>query len=296
MTLLFLLAACTHPEGPADADGAAATTEVITSTVTTPPEPIYDHLPVFRIRFDGSIPDGSQADGTLEVIRDHDGTLDDLDAAAIDAVWPIGIERHGSSSAGYPKLNLRVECRESDGSDTACPLLDLPGASDWVLHGPYCDKALIRNAFAYTLGRDVAAGTDVWQPRTAFFELILNEEYEGVYLLVERVQPDDDRLDVGEPAPTAAEGDLSGGYILKIDQNRSAGWVTARGTPVDYHEPKADQITAEQDAWLKGWWEELERQLDEGFADPTTRHPHWFPVDEWVDFVLQQELSSNIDA
>ena len=66
MTLL-LIAACTHPEEPADTGGAAATTEVITSTVTTPPEPIYDHLPVFRIRFDGSIPDGSQADGTLEV-------------------------------------------------------------------------------------------------------------------------------------------------------------------------------------------------------------------------------------
>lgn len=252
------------------------------------PEPVYDHLPVFRVS-SPPIGDGTKVAATLEVIRDHDGTLADLDTAPLDAVWPIGIEIHGSSSAGGPKYGYRFECRDDAGEDTACALLDLPADSDWVLHAPYSDKTLIRNALAYTLGRDVNGDTR-WSPRSRHLELFLNGAYQGVYLLVERISRDGDRLDI----TPESELDVSGGYIVRIDQHRDEGWNTARGTPIDWYYPKNSAITDAQRGYLVSWFDQFEAVLGQG--DWTTQYPNWMDVDSWIDAWLLNELANNIDA
>lgn len=251
-------------------------------------EPVYPHLPVFRI---GSPPigDGTKVDATLEVIRDHDGTLADLDTAPLDAVWPIGIEIHGSSSAGGPKYGYRFECRDEIGEDTPCELLDLPDGTDWVLHAPYSDKTLIRNALAYTLGEDVNGDTR-WSPRSRHLELYLNDQYQGVYLLVERIARDSDRLDLVK----ASDADLSGGYIVRIDQHRDEGWDTARGTPIDWYYPRNEALTDAQRGYLVSWFDQFESAMAQ--ADWTTQYPSWIDVDSWIDTFLLNELANNIDA
>ena len=53
-----------------------------------------------------------------------------------------------------------------------------------VLHGPYADKTLMRNVLGFGLARE---GTGRYAPRARFCELYLNGQYEGVYVLMEKV-------------------------------------------------------------------------------------------------------------
>ena len=258
----------------------------------------YEHLPVFLVDTLG-LPIGSseKVEGWLEVIRLHDGSLTDLDAAPRSLTHLIGIEQHGSSSADYAKKGYRFETREPDGQDVDVALLDLPLGSDWVLHGPYSDKTLLRNALAYTLGATIGMDTQHWQPRTRLLELFLDGEYQGVYLLVERIKRGPDRVDIPAVAASADDGDLTGGYIVRIEQHRNAGWDTAMGTPIDYHYPRYDDLSEEQDAYLRAWFDEFEAMLaSESFADPAQGYPAWIQIDSWIDHYIINELSHNIDA
>jgi hypothetical protein len=133
-----------------------------------------------------------------------------------------GIHIRGQSSANYAKKPYRLELHEVDGTDRDCPMLGMPSESDWVLHSPFPDKALIRNAFVYSLGRDIGMAA----PRALFAEVYVNtasrpveaSDYVGVYLLVEKIKNQKDRLNLQqlEPEDTALPA-IAGGYIFKFE-------------------------------------------------------------------------------
>lgn len=300
--MVLLLVACTagsvllpQDTAPGQDTRASADTWIVDSAVEQIPG-APAHLPVLLLDVGGQ-PIGEEVEGTLTWVQPVGEDLEGVEALPPRLSVPVGVEVHGSSSTGYPKLGYRVELRDSQGEDAQHPLLGLPQHSDWVLRAPYADKSLVRDALAYALARSVSGEEGPWQPRTAFFELFLDGEYEGLYVLVERVRRDNDRVDIDRPASSAADGDLSGGYIVRVDQHRNIGFDTAQGTPIDYHYPRDEDITAEQDAWLRAWFDRFEAALlAEGWDDPTTGYPTWIVVEEWVDHVLLNELAHNIDA
>ncbi len=263
---------------------------------TGPVEPVpFAHLPVLVLDVGRPIGDTDKVDGFLRVIEDHDGTLADLDAAPVAYVTAIGIEVHGSSSLSYPKLGYKFECRDAAGEDDDCALVGLPSGSDWVLHAPYSDKTFMRNALAYGLGRDAAEASGRWEPRSQLVEVILDGDYVGVYLLVERIAREADRLDI--LATTLDDGTVGGGFIVKVDQHRSVGFDTNLGTPIDWVSPKSGSVTDAEAAYLRAWFDGLEAALAaDTFADPVLGYAAWIDVDAWVDHWLLNELTHNIDA
>ncbi len=258
--------------------------------------PPFAHLPVLLIETRGGIGDGVKRSADLEIVTEHDGTLSDLDGAARTYSGPIGIEIHGSSSTGYPKLGYRFECRDDAGVDINCGLVGLPDASDWVLRAPYADKTFMRDALAYGIARDISAHAGRWEPRTQFVELILDDDYVGVYVLVERVSREGNRLNL--PRTTNVEtGSVDGGFIVKVDQHRSAGFDTARGSPLDWVEPGPGEATGEESAYLLDWFDQFEAMLvGNNWTDRTLGYPAWIDEDAWVDHWLINELAHNIDA
>jgi hypothetical protein len=304
--LLALVAACAEPTRVA-ADAPAPAPPAPDDVVETVPSVVADsgetaepaapeHLPVLRIAATGPIVDGEKVDATLQIVEDYDGTPEGLAAAPLAFEGPIGIEIHGSSSTGYPKLGYRFECRDDDSTDGNCALVGLPEGSDWVLSAPYADKTYLRNALGYRLGRAAAADRGAWEPSTRFVELFLDGQYVGIYVLVERVSQERARLDF--PDTTDPEdGSVDGGFLVKVDQHRSAGFDTARGTPIDWSEPKSGEVTEAEAAYLLDWFDRAETALlADGWDDPTTGYPAWLDVDGWVDHWLVNELANNIDA
>ena len=69
----------------------------------------------------------------------------------------IGIKIRGQTSADFPKKGYGIELKAracTNVADTAChdtsfKVLGMPKSADWVFHGPYVDKTLIRNALRF---------------------------------------------------------------------------------------------------------------------------------------------------
>ncbi|MBC8384513.1 MAG: CotH kinase family protein, partial [Candidatus Cloacimonetes bacterium] len=138
-----------------------------------------------------------------------------------------GIEIRGSSSVMFPKKQYAFETQDEFGENLNVPLLGLPTENDWILYAPYSDKTLIRNALAYELARKAGR----YASRLRFCELVINDDYKGLYILFEKIKRDDDRVDISEMDQDDIAGDeLTGGYILKVDKwdgENNDGWFSA---------------------------------------------------------------------
>lgn len=89
---------------------------------------------------------------------------------------------HGAVSSGFPKKSYRLNLSNE------VQILDLKKNSQWVLNASFIDRSLMRHKLAYDLF--IKMGTKE-NPRYAaasrFVEVYLNDEYQGVYLLMERI-------------------------------------------------------------------------------------------------------------
>jgi hypothetical protein len=259
-------------------------------------------VPLVMIDLDGqNIVKGQAAVGVLTVIDDHDGSLKDLERRDVSLESGVSVEIHGDSSADLAKKSYRIELLDHKQEDHDLPLLGLPPGSDWVLHSCGYDPICLRNVLAYSLAQRFGH----YAPRTRFIELFMDGAYQGLYVLTERVRRHDHRVALPKPAATGAAGDITGGYIFRM--NLGEGLPTDR-TPRDwlspvsrsvysYHYPRFDRITSDQKAYLHDHVAQFEAVMrSDRWNDPRGGYRQWLDLNSWVDFALIQELSLNPDA
>ena len=205
----------------------------------------------------------------------------------------MGIEIRGSSSQMFPKKQYGIELRDDEGEDLATSLLGMPEEEDWVLFAPYNDKSLIRDVLAYRLGRDLSQ----YSPRTRFCEVVLNDKYQGVYVLIEKIKRDNFRVDINKLDPDENSGNsLTGGYIIKIDKTTGGGgdgWNSAHPPMPNsmgqkifflYDTPEEDEITSEQKSYIQNFVRDFENTLaSDDFADPVNGYAKYVDVDSFID-------------
>ena len=134
----------------------------------------------------------------------------------IDSDYKIGIEIRGSSSQIFPKKSYGLETRSSDWSeDLDVSLGGFPEEEDWILYGPYSDKSLIRNKLTFDLSNSIGYKAS----RVKFYNLFINNDYKGLYVLMEKIKRDQNRVDISE----LVGDNVNGGYIIKIDKPTSDG-------------------------------------------------------------------------
>lgn len=205
----------------------------------------------------------------------------------------ISIEIRGASSQFFPKKGYGFETQNADGSNNNVSLLGMPEENDWIFHGPFADKSLIRNALSYHMGR--LSGR--YAPRTRFCELIINGDYRGVYLLTERIKRDENRLDIAKLKPEDIAGDeLTGGYILQIDRDNGEGWYSPYpdNKYYAYNYPSYNDIMPEQAEYIRNYMDAFEDAMDA--ADYQDTYRDFVNVSSWVDYFLVTEIAKHIDA
>ena len=264
-------------------------------------------LPILRITTTRTIPQEPKITATLTVIDNGPGAVNRPEDPPTGYQGYIGIERRGQSSAHWAKGSYAVETRRVDGSNNDVSLLGLPEENDWVLHGPFQDRSLLRNVFVYGLGRDLLA----WSPRTRYVELFINDSYRGVYVLVESIKRDRHRVDIERlRAADNAGTALTGGYLLKIDKGidstgfnhfksayRPGGTHPEATIDVLYVDPEPDELTAAQRRYIQAYFRAFEEALaGPAFAEPDRGYAAFIDVGSFVDYLILSELTGNLDA
>jgi len=270
--------------------------------------PDVSNLPILSINTNGqAIPDDPKMMATMKVINNGYGKANTPFDKATDYDGPIGIELHGQSSQMFPKKPYSLEIRKTETIDSTASLLGMPSSPDWLLIANYSDKTLLRNALTYYYGAKIGNG---WQPRFRFCVVYLNGDYQGIYMLTERIKKDSARVDISTLKETDNSGEeLTGGYIVKVDKtwdlqpseyfttHPSVFFPNSRYYNFTYVYPKADRITEPQKEYISSYIEEFENVLNgDNFMDPVNGFRKYIDMGTFADYQVMEELSNNVDG
>lgn len=254
------------------------------------------NLPVLVIDTqDEEIPDEPKIDGQLGIIDNGPGQLNTLGDPFNGYNGQIGIELRGSSSLFFDKKSYSVETRLSNGDNNNVSLLGMPEENDWVLYGPFSDKSLMRNVLSFHIGRSMGR----YAPRTRWCELLINGEYQGVYVLMEKIKRDNDRVDIARLRPEDTEGDqLTGGYIFSVDrdeQGPSSGWDSPYTDAVfyKYQDPDYDELLPVQKNYIRNHFTAFETAMDQNPS--ATTYNQYLDIPSFVDYWIATEIFKHID-
>ncbi len=152
----------------------------------------------------------------------------------------IGIEFRGSTSFRLSdKKSYGIETWDETGNDMDVEFFDFPMEEDFILMGQIVnledhyifDRTMMYHSFGYQLSRKIGR----YASRTKFVELEINGTYQGVYVFMEKLKRDKNRINIEALNKSDTNPDsISGGYILKID--KTAGGDVAIDQPLEYFE------------------------------------------------------------
>ncbi len=212
------------------------------------------------------------------------------------------IHIRGNTSKNFDKKSYALETHDISGNDLNVSLLGMPAESDWVLTASYTDKTLIRNPIAYDLFREMGH----YSPRYKNVELVINNEYKGVYEFMEKPKRNNSRVDISKLQPDEnLYPDITGGYIIKIDRPDEDGWYSLIGGNsqnnssfyYQYVYPKDVDITVPQKNYIQYFMDTVETVINSAsYADPANGYRKYLDVESFIDFFIINELSKNVDA
>jgi len=239
----------------------------------------------------------------MKIIHNGEGSVNHVTDTGNVYSGNIGIEIRGHYSASLPQKPYGIETRDAAGSNLNTSLFGMPPENDWVLLANYNDKTFLRNFLAFELSREMGH----YAPRMKYCEVIVNNEYQGIYLFGEKIKRDDGRLDISKLEPFENSGDdLTGGYIFKNDYYTASDSWKSNFSPLNkpggsvyfvYYEPEPGDISAQQKNYLQTFINFLETTLYSGnFKNKTNGYRAYLDIGSFADHFIIGEVSRNIDA
>lgn len=259
------------------------------------------NLPIVVIETDNhvTIPDEPKVLATMKIIWHQDGSrnyLSDINnPELLNYDGRIGIEIRGSSSQMLSKKPYGLETLQSDDvTNNNVSILGMPKENDWVLNSLAFDQTGMRDVISYELSEKLGQYT----PRRVYCEVVINDDYKGLYVFMEKIKADDNRVNI----------DKDGGYITKADRADNGdpaawtmpcyggGWWGGSSTTFVHHYPKPEDITTEQHNYIKNVFFNLADQSHSHNVSIENGIPSIIDVSTFVDFMILGEFSSNVDV
>lgn len=217
----------------------------------------------------------------------------------------ISIEIRGESSQMFPKKSYSLETQDADGNNLNVALLGMPAENDWVLYAPYTDKTMMRDVLTFKFGNDLGD----YAPRTRYAEVVINGDYKGVYVLIEKIKRDKNRVAIAELQPTDVSGDeLTGGYVLRVDKldgNDYPGWL-ATPTPqlagenditFQYYDPEGGEMAEAQRNYIRNYIRAFQNSLtDVNYTDLKSGYRKYIDIPSTLNYLIVCEIGKNVDA
>ena len=174
--------------------------------------------------------------------------------------------------------------------DYAADLLNMGEAKKWVLIANAGDRSFLRDKLMYDLADDAGLS---FSPDSDWVDLYLNGEYAGLYLLSERNDIGENRIDIED----ASSGENSSFVVSKEVESR----MDAQGQPyfktrgqqsLRIHEP--DNVTEAQIAAFSRLFQMTEDAITA--SAESDEYLNFIDLDSWVRKYLLEEIGGSTDA
>lgn len=282
-------------------------------------EGLVTHLPVISIETGGqTIPGRAVMDSEFTIIGTEKGEngendiIASLKTAEKEGQWHTSVDMgdeesdilihvRGNSSRRFDKSSYRIELikNKDPESKNKLPLLGMEKSSSWALHGPFLDKTLIRNY----MWMNISALVMGYAPNVRFCELMLDGEYQGLYVLMETVEVSEQRLNLSK----YTEGDPVMSYVVHIEPKSELpksidtfSFYTKRLEPRGRFEityPGTNSQTEQVKEYIRTDVSAIEKAIYsyEAGNDPDF-YVKYLDEDSFVDYYILQEFLGNNDV
>lgn len=220
----------------------------------------------------------------------------------------ISIAVRGNSTAGASKKPYKFRFVDNaDGTANKKEVLGMTAHHKWNLLANAYDKSLLRNAVALKFASQLS-GLD-FTPDFKFVDVVLNGDYIGNYMLTERVEIANERVNIKKKNN---EGDKFG-YIVEWDQRSAQEW-TKLTEDWDYFKanvPGENQVAfaykdPDSDDFLSADGTKRRTYIKEDVINTwnkiavasnfNTEFLDYIDIDSFIDFYMVQELMMPVDG
>lgn len=265
------------------------------------------NLPIVVIETDGgvTIPDEPKVLATMKIIWHQDGSrnyLTDIDNTAfLNYDGRIGIERRGSTSQSPSKKPYGLTTlQDDDVTNNNVSILGMPEENDWILNNLAFDQTCMRDVLAYELSERLGH----YASRRVYCEVVINDDYKGLYVFMEKIKVDKNRVNVEKMDETCNQfPEVTGGYITKADKTTGGdpvAWYMGSGywnnVAYIHHYPKPSDVTSAQNNYIKSVFYDLKDKAHAHNESIENGYPSIIDIPSFIDFMMVAEFTSNVDV
>ena len=266
------------------------------------------NLPIVVIETDGQvpIPDEPRVYGTMKIIWHPDGSrnyLTDINQPQfLNYDGRISIETRGSTSQLQEKKPYGLTTLlPGDEENYNVSILGMPEENDWILNNLAFDQTCMRDFLSYELYELMGN----YATRRRYCEVMVNGDYKGLYVFLEKIKVDKNRVNVEKMDENCNTfPDVTGGYITKADKTTggdSVAWhMTGNYWWADiayiHHYPKPQLITEAQHEYIKSVFFDFDDAAAAHDESLTTGYPAIVDIPSFIDYMLMTEYISNPDG
>ena len=294
------------PDAGCDCDGTELCTHLPLVIIDTggreiPGEPLNDHYDAAGTSFTTTAEGADMLSAHISVMDDETRNHHPSDQADLETDTLIRIR--GNSSRYFDKKSYLLRFTDEKGGYEDHEVMGMDAHYEWALYGPYLDKTLMRNYMWYNIAGEMMD----YAPNVRFCEVILNGEYQGLYVMVETITNGVDcRVNVSEPV----DNTTSTGYVLRLDRgsenelknlNNFTNYTYRIGPlhhiKVNIVYPRSGALTKEMADAIEQDLSDFEKALysfdyDSEFYGYATQ----VDVSSFVDYFIINEFTCNYDA
>lgn len=278
-------------------------------------EGFSSNLPLVVLETDGELPNYKTFDGdeNEEIVYDDvdpwitgkiqlydkEGSRNSINDKPVMSSY-MKIKKRGHTSISFDKPQYYISLTDSEGNPAQENVFGMGKEDAWILNGSMADKSMIRNYIAYR----TAAQIMEYAPRCQFCEVFIkkgdNYEYQGVYLMMDKIKQSPVRVDIDK-----CDTDNSyTSYLVRRD--RFTNFDTMLDTYgringfdegyIGVKYPSVKKQTEKNLDYIEQDFSRMEKVLYSEQESVFKQYSNYIDVESFADYFLINEYFGNYDA
>lgn len=237
-------------------------------------------------------------EGSIEIIDHGEENNHESDKATEKS--RMIIHARGNSSRHFDKLGYAVKLIKKNGKSNDMEMMGMDPHHDWVIHGPYVDKSLMKNYLWYNVGGQIMD----YAPNVRFCEVFINGEYMGVYVMAESITAGENgaRLNLS----VDKKNQMYSGYLIRMDRGSDSEikniepfteYTYRAGTKFNIEYPGKKNLTPEIADSIEQDFSNFEKSLySYDYDDKKYGYKSRIDMESFADYFIINEFTQNYDA